>query len=128
MPNDDIIESSLDHFDTFVARGHAIITESLAGAQRLATEYPAVKLLLPVIAGTLHDLFNHMVATAHDSERDRTDLSGPEDFAAPADPVLDQATQDALRTKIAELKAAEVQARTAPPAPVEPAKDEPTAT
>lgn len=60
---DDIIDPVLNETDAFVAKGHQIIADNLAGAQRLAREYPAVATLLPLISHALHDLFAHMTST-----------------------------------------------------------------
>lgn len=81
----DAPEESEDGFDTpddtpaqpsaaelHLSRGHEIIRANMANARRLASDYPAVGLLIPAISATLHALFAHVM----------TDPEPPADAAA----------------------------------------------
>lgn len=58
--------------DLHLSRGHEIIRANMANARRLASDYPAVGLLIPAISATLHALFAHVM----------TDPEPPADAAA----------------------------------------------
>lgn len=119
-------ERKLTDDEAFAARGHQIIDENMAVAQRLAHDYPQIAALLPIIAQTLRSLFTHVVKGP--TEEDKVVVEPPveQPTIAPIATLPPNPAPDAPAAPVAEsVGPAPVERNALPDAPVEPAPVEP---